>query len=34
MENNTRDNRAANRRLEIYLMPDNVLIEEAKRGNR
>ncbi len=29
-ENNSRENRAENRRLEIYIVPSTVLIEEAK----
>lgn len=31
-ENNSMTNRAANRRLEVYLMPGKKMIEQAKRG--
>lgn len=30
--NNSMENRAANRRLEIYLMPGKKMVEQAKRG--
>ncbi|MDE5979096.1 MAG: hypothetical protein K2G84_03565, partial [Muribaculaceae bacterium] len=33
-DNNSRSNRAENRRLEIYIVPDKVLIEEMKNQNR
>lgn len=31
-DNNSRSNRAENRRLEIYIVPDKVLIEEMKKS--
>ena len=31
-ENNSRGNRAENRRLEIYIVPDKGLIEEMKKS--
>lgn len=31
-ENNTMDNRAANRRLEIYLVPGKRMLDQAKKG--
>ncbi len=32
VENNTMNNRARNRRLEIYLMPGKKMLEQAKKG--
>lgn len=32
VENNTMNNRAKNRRLEIYLMPGKKMLEQAKKG--
>jgi len=32
VDNNSVDNRKRNRRLEIYLVPDEVMIQQAKKG--
>jgi flagellar motor protein MotB len=33
VDNNSYDNRARNRRLEIYLVPAELMIERAKKGD-
>jgi len=33
VDNNSFENRKKNRRLEIYLVPEQVMIEQAKKGN-
>jgi len=33
VDNNSVDNRKRNRRLEIYIVPEKVMIEQAKKGN-
>lgn len=32
VDNNSIENRARNRRLEVYLVPDEVMLEQAKKG--
>lgn len=33
VDNNSVENRKTNRRLEIYLVPDKVMLQQAKKGN-